>query len=198
MTTFGTADLLTKGGLLRPAPEQNRLHGLEHYHRVEHEALVLDVVEIVLQLLPRVLDGRAVWVLDLRPPREARRYQVALVVERNLLGQLADEVRAFGPRADEVHLAAQDVPELRYLVHTNLAYHAPDARHARVAVLARPHGAVSFGVRPHRAELVDAKRASVLADALLRVEDGPRRVELNQYRRQQRQGQRQHASDERD
>src|SRR5437764_13431708 len=104
MTTFGTADLLTKGGLLRPAPEQNRLHGLEHYHRVEHEALVLDVVEIVLQLLPRVLDGRAVWVLDLRPARQSRRHQVALVVERNLLGQLADAALASGQGPGQVQL----------------------------------------------------------------------------------------------
>src|SRR5205085_3866222 len=115
------------------APEQDRLHRLEHDHGVEQKALVLHVVEVVLQLLPCVLDGSAVGVLYLRPARKARRYQVALLVEWNLLGELLDEVRPLGARADEVHLAAEDVPELRYLVHANLAYHAADARRARVA-----------------------------------------------------------------
>src|ERR1044071_189630 len=117
----------TRGAALGAAAEEDRLHGLEQDDGVEQEALVLDVVEVVLQLLPRVLDRRAVGVLNLRPARQAGRDEVALLVEGNLLCELFDEVRPFGARADEVHLAAQDVPELRYLVHANLAYHAPDA-----------------------------------------------------------------------
>src|SRR5438067_1037690 len=68
---FISANLLTsnRAALIRltpAAPEQNRLHRLEQDHCVEHQALVLDVVEIVLQFLPRVFDGRAVWIFDLR------------------------------------------------------------------------------------------------------------------------------------
>jgi len=36
--------------------KQNRLDRLEHNRGVERDALVLDVVKIVLQLLPRVFD----------------------------------------------------------------------------------------------------------------------------------------------
>ena len=45
---------------------------------------VLDVEEIVLQLLERVLDARAVGVADLRPAGQARPDDVALAVEGNL------------------------------------------------------------------------------------------------------------------
>src|SRR5689334_15220473 len=78
------------------ATEDDRLNGLEQNRRVEREALVLDVVEIVLQLLPRVFNRSAVRIFNLRPARQAGSDQVPLLVERNLLGELRDEVRALG------------------------------------------------------------------------------------------------------
>src|SRR5205085_5863935 len=87
------------------APEQDRLDRLEQDHGIKYQALILDVVEIVLQLLPRVFDGRTVRVFDLRPAGQTGRDQMALLVERNLLSELFDEVRPFRPGADEVHLA---------------------------------------------------------------------------------------------
>ena len=102
---------------------------------VEHQALVLDVIEIVLELLPRIFNRSAIGILDLRPTGQARRDQVSLFVISNLLGKLRDKVRALGTRTDEIHVAAQDVPELRNLVDANLANDPADTSGMRSSPL---------------------------------------------------------------
>src|SRR5258708_14078788 len=123
--------------------EQNRFDRLKHNDRIECQALVLDVVKLVLQLLPRVFDRRAVRILDLRPAGQARRDQMPLFVIRNFLSQLGHKMRTLRTRADKAHVAAQDVPELRNLVDANLAY---ETAHARRAIVFRlcPDRAVLF------------------------------------------------------
>ena len=44
--------------------QQDRLDRFEHDRGVERDALVLEIVKIVFQLLFRVLDRRAVWILE--------------------------------------------------------------------------------------------------------------------------------------
>src|SRR5712691_3104079 len=161
------------------AAQQNRLDRLKHDNRVECQALVLDVVKLVLQLLPRVFDRRAVRIFDLRPAGQARRDQMSLFVIRNFLRQLRHEMRALRTRADKAHVAAQDVPELRDLVHANLAYEATHARHAIVFCL-RPDGAVFLGVAAHRTKLHQREHAAVAAHALLSVKDWSARIEFDQ------------------
>ena len=77
---------------------------------------------------------------------------------------LAGPQRA-GP--DEAHVAAQDVPQLRQLVHRGGAHEAADARDARIALdrLDRPDA--GFRVRPHRSELERHERRAAEPDALL-------------------------------
>src|SRR4051812_41159607 len=67
--------------------------------QVEAGLVVADVVQVVRELALRVLDAGAVAVADLRPAREPRRDKVAKVVIRDLLGQLADELRPLRARA---------------------------------------------------------------------------------------------------
>src|ERR1051326_4786470 len=84
-------------------------------------------------------------------------------------------------RPDKVHVAAQDVPELRNLVNADFANDAPDARHAIVAV-AGPNRSILLSVRAHRAKLHQRKRATVFTDALLLVKNRPARIDLDQNR----------------
>src|SRR5207248_7309366 len=83
------------------ATEKNRLDRLEENCRIEREALILDVVKIVLQLLSRILNRSAIRILDLCPAGESRRDQMSLLVVGNLCGELSNEVRAFWTWADE-------------------------------------------------------------------------------------------------
>src|SRR5713226_1098802 len=132
--------------------EQNRLDRFEQDRRIERQALVLDVVKIVLQLLLGVLDRRAIRIFDLRPTRQPGRDQMALFVKRNFLGQLGNEMRTFGPRANEIHVAPQDAPKLWNLVHANLADDASHSRHTLVFSLG-PDWPVLFSVNAHGTKL---------------------------------------------
>src|SRR5712691_9931988 len=96
--------------------EKNRLDGFEHDEDVEAEREILDVEKVVLQLLHRVLNRCAVGVAHLGPAGDSGFDHVALAVERNLLLELADELRALRPWSDERHVPTQHVPQLRYFV----------------------------------------------------------------------------------
>src|SRR5687768_12459510 len=184
------------GKSLGATPKQNDLDRLKQDDRVKHQTMVLDVEKIVLQLLSRIRDRRAVRILDLRPAGQSRRDQMALFVVRNLLGELGHKVRALRPRADETHFAAQDVPELRNLVDARFAQDATDARRAIVAFTG-PHRTVRFRVYSHRTKLEQGKRPAVLADSLLLVKDWTTRVELDENRSQNRDRQRQQRANQR-
>ena len=89
-------------------------------------------------------------------------------------------------RADQAHVAAQDIPELREFVEAETTQEAPDRRHARVVaelVAALPLGA-GLGMprqvlgkdrvsgADHGSELPHAERAAVAAETGLAVEGG--------------------------
>lgn len=90
-----------------------------------------------------------------------------------------------GPRADETHVAADDVPELRELVEAGLAQEGAELRDARVVlelevgfpflaglgVLGEVFLEGLLGVRDHGLELVAREEPAVLADALVREDD---------------------------
>src|SRR5688500_9096375 len=119
------------GVLVEEALHERQPHDLE----VEHDRPVLDVVEVVLDAL---LDrGVAAPAIDLRPAGQPGLDLVAQHVLRHALLELLDEERALGPRADQRHVAAEDVPELRDLAQVGAAQELADRRAARV-VLAGP------------------------------------------------------------
>src|SRR5688572_24533773 len=96
----------------RADPEQNDFDRLQQHHEVEGERVVLDVVEVVLELLARVLGRGTVAVAHLRPAGDARLDEMPLGIEGNGFGELLHEGRALRPRADEAHVAEQHVEKL--------------------------------------------------------------------------------------
>ncbi len=166
-----TASGRGRAGSLGPLAGQDDLHRVENDRDVEAEREVLDVVKVVAQLLHGILDGSAVPIPHLRPPRKSGSDRVALGVEGNLRAQLLDEERALGPRTDEAHVPSQHVPELRQLVEPRLADHPADGGDTIVAVL-RPHGRPRLGIGAHRAELIEREGAAVEAHAVLAIENG--------------------------
>ena len=86
---------------------------LNRIERSNRSEMVLDVEQVVLELLQRVLDRVAVGVVDLRPAGQARLHDVALVVVGDLARELFDEHRPLGARPDQRHRPAEHVEELR-------------------------------------------------------------------------------------
>jgi len=58
--------------------KQHNLRRLEQNDQIEEQAMILGIIEIVLQLVHRVIDCRAVWIADLCPAGNARLYRVAV------------------------------------------------------------------------------------------------------------------------
>ena len=87
------------------------------------------------------------------------------------LGELArvlgDVDRILRPWADERHLAAQHVDELRQLVELRPREHAADAREALVADDRQPRAG---GVAPHLAELDHVELAAIATDPARAIE----------------------------
>ena len=97
------------GGILAVAPEAQECQpdDLE----VEGQRPVVDVVEVVGDALAD--RGLAAEVVDLGPAGDAGPDAVAGHVLRVALAEAGDELGSLGARADERHLAPEDVPELR-------------------------------------------------------------------------------------
>src|SRR4051812_991653 len=173
-------------GMLVEEPAQQRQ---PHDFQVEPHRPVLDVIQVVLD--PLLDRGVAAPAVHLRPAGDARLHFVAQHVLGNLVLELRDEQRPLGPRADDRHIALEDVPQLRQFVDVGAPQHLADRRPPRV-LLAREHWpGHRFGIVEHRAELVDHERLAVEAHPLLTVEHRSARRELHQHR-DQPEGNRQH------
>lgn len=103
-------------------------------------------------------------------------------VARNLLLKHLDELGALRSRADEGHLAGEDVEELWELVDGGFPDEAADAGDARVARDGPALLFVGFSLLHHGAELVHHERPVMKADALLFKDDRARRGELDEDR----------------
>ena len=151
---------------------------------------MLDVVEVVLKFFLGFGEGGAVSIADLGPPCESRTNERAQVIERQLFGEPGDEFGSLRPGADEAHVAAQNVPQLRYLIDAALAQKHADPGDSRI-VLGGPLGATGFGVGEHGAELDHLEIASAHPYPGLAKKDRPLRRELNRqhHQREERQEQ---------
>src|SRR5438132_3692870 len=118
--------------------EKDDLNSVEQDQKVEEERKVLDVVQIVLELFQRVVDGRSVAVFDLSPARDPRLDGKPLHVEGDLLLKVLDELWPLRARPDEAHVPHEDVEELRELIQTRPPQEGSHTRHSRVA-LRGPH-----------------------------------------------------------
>jgi hypothetical protein len=90
-----------------------------------------------------------------------------------------DEREVLGTRADEAHLAAHDVPELRELVELR---GGEEAAHAREALVLSSGERRTVGVVLHLAELEHAQVGAALAEAAAAVEDRAAILELDRKR----------------
>ena len=137
---------------------------------------------------------QVVAAADLPQAREARRHRQAAALPRLVLPHFLDHG---GPRADEAHVALEDVPELRQLVEARAAQPPADRRDPRVVGhlerRARPsrctRASCGFSVSAstlHRAELQEDERASVQAAAHLPEQHRPGRRQLHERRQDRR------------
>ena len=104
------------------------------------------------------------------------------------------------PRADQRHLAAQHVHQVRQLVERRAPQPRAEPRDPVVALVDREALAHPLGAAHHRAQLVQLERPAVTADPALAVDRVAVRLEPDRERRQrqQRAGQRQHAAADHD
>src|SRR5665213_2091161 len=106
ITTF----IAASSSAFREQDHANRLHQDDE---IEQKRMILHVIEIIRQFLPRVLKRSAIRMVDLGPAGDARLDRVPLAVERDLRGELFDEIGPLGPRSDEAHIAPQHIEKLR-------------------------------------------------------------------------------------
>ena len=132
--------------------------------QVEPQRRVLEVPEVELDPLgPR--QRRA--AVDLRPAAQPR---AGVEAEALAVGVGVDLDLDRRPRADQRHLAAQHVDEVRQLVDRGAAQERADARDPRVALVDRHARAQVLGAGDHRAQLVDLEGVALQADAALAVD----------------------------
>ena len=137
---------------------------------------VLDVVEVVLDaLLER---GVAAPAVDLRPAGDAGLHLVAQHVLRNAVLELLDEERPLRPRADERHVAAEHVPELRQLVEVRAAQEACRAACTRGSSSRAQTGPVSRSASSYIERNFHDRRTSLPSRPMRswRKNTGPRRA----------------------
>src|SRR4030065_550724 len=87
--------------------------------QVQDQAAVLDVVQVVFELLRRSFDGSALAVVDLGPAGDARLDHEPCAIEGDPFFQLGDPLRTLRTRADDAHLAEDDVHELRDFIQVH-------------------------------------------------------------------------------
>src|SRR5262245_56677206 len=126
---------------------------------------VVDVPDVELDPVRPRERGAAV---DLGPAGEPGPHLEAAALVLVVLLDLVAERR---PRADDAHVAANHIPELRQLVDGGPAQEAPDARDPRVAQVDCRTGAHPLRAFDHRPELEHLEVLAVPADPRLPVED---------------------------
>ena len=131
---------------------------------VEPDGPVFDVVDVVLDAAGEVV--AAAQAVDLGPAGHAGFHQVAGEVVGDFGREVFDVVRAFGARADQAHVAAEDVPELGKFVEVPAADEGADAEEARVGGEGADAQVVGRGgVGGHAAEFPHGEDASAGAHA---------------------------------
>ena len=99
-----------------------------------------------------------------------------------------DLIRERGAGADEAHVAAHDVPELRQLVERQPPQQPARARDARIAFVDGEARALPLRADLHRPELHELELLAVQADPPLPVEDRAAVVELDRQRGRREEG----------
>src|SRR3954447_15009929 len=138
-TLRSTTPAGTAAGSVGAGAAEDRAHGLPENHQVEGERPVLDVADVDAH---RVVPGEVRATADLPEPGKTRLDEEAAVHVVAVLLDLSLQRRA---GADQRHVPAQHVDQLRQLVGRVPAQHAAYPRDARVVFALEQH-AVAVGV----------------------------------------------------
>ena len=95
---------------MRSATPNDGFDGFKHNEKIQPKGHVLDVVEIELKLLSALGQSGSVAVTDLSPSGKAGADHVAEIEVGDLLGEPGNKLRALRARANEAHIASQNVP----------------------------------------------------------------------------------------
>src|SRR6266540_249635 len=114
---------VTAGSPASPA-EQHDGDRLEHDLEVFQQPLPLNVLQIVLDLPPHVVEALVVVMIDLREAGDAGLGPLAERVLCDILGQLGEDRGPLGAGAHDVHLTLEHVEQLGQLVEPVLAQKA--------------------------------------------------------------------------
>src|SRR5436305_12793769 len=166
-------------------------NGASHDHKILRDTSALDVFQIVANLRAHVVDTSIVRLLDLGPSCDTRSGSLPQRILGDVITKAREYAGTLGPRSNDVHLAANDIEQLRNFVNPVLSHDAADARHTGVT-FGRPDRALLFGADLHRPQLEDHERGAsqvtrapivgfclgrspaIKTDSSLRVKDRPR------------------------
>src|SRR5438128_8728669 len=161
-----------------PLPAEDELHRVEEDYKLVLHYPVLDVVEVVAELPRDHFNAHQVTRAHLGPAGEPRPHLVTQVVVGDHRRERRDVFRHLRPWADEAHVAAQDVDELRDLVEAIAPEHGAQPRDA-AAVVAQDGVRLARVEDAHGAELDETEEPAVKADTLLDEEDGAAALQLD-------------------
>lgn len=148
---------------------------------IQYRTPVLDIVNIAANSLTEV--GIASQTVDLSPASHSGNDIVAGVIVENPLPELFDKLGPFGPGPNETEIAYENIPELRQFVEIPSSHEGPESQ-LPIIILRGPAGAgFLFRVKLHTADLYDSEEPSAAAHSNLTVEDRPRRLQIDEQRK---------------
>src|SRR5665213_936251 len=116
---------------------------------------MLQILQVQLNLGSYVVYRRIIRAVDLRPTGNSRSCALTQWVQLDILPQLGENARPFWPRSNDVHVAQDDIDELRQLIEPSLSQKVAYPSYPRVAARCPDWTRSVLCVHPHRAELDD-------------------------------------------
>ncbi len=133
---------------------------------------MLYIIEVVLKLDVRVFETFTIALIDQGPSSRSRLYRIASPVVRDALFHLWDV--PLGPRADEAHIAHEDIVKLWQFINVGRTQDAADTCNTLIFPCGKGGVADTVSVGYHRAELPKAEGIATFAQPLRPVEDRAR------------------------
>src|SRR6266550_2659878 len=131
-----------------------------------------DVVEIVLELLDRVLVALAVRIIHLSPPGDSRFNQVPKMIKWNRLLIALGALGPFGAWTNQTKIAFKDVPKLRQLIKVKFPQPMSNTCNTGI-VFTRVNVFILFaGTQTHGAEFENVETSSFPTNSSLRKKYG--------------------------
>ena len=134
-SSIGVDRALVKDAGLSTGTKDQRSQGPQEDDHVHGRTVVPDRIEIELELGHMILGPRTVREVNLSPASKAGSDRVPEGVERDLPLESRCDLRPFRARADQAHLALENIDELRQLVDSPASEPTPDGNHPAVILL---------------------------------------------------------------